>query len=482
MLTESPEIEARPLEAPERALPKVWGLDPVQLHDRFWAARGVQVVRQGERYEIVKGAELFLLTDPRTLVIFRLRDVVEQFSWTSLDVLTVRLHNVREAHYRERITSDEEGRFIRYTRLYGASDTRLARVAFTTDRHLAQRWQNADNVRGMWQRMRREIFPRHRSTLTLRGRVYDRDSAHEVNRFVRDLVGIWERPDVTIPEARQLGKGIWGAGETGPGPETTLIGPVWVGAGRRLEGELGVLGPAVLWDDRSLGFSSEKMEWQEIEPKDVLARPAVLRRKSTFYHVTKRIFDIAAALLGLLVTLPLYPIIMVAIFLEDGRPFFFGHVREAKGGREFKCWKFRSMRRDADRIKEELANNNQADGPQFFMKADPRMTRVGNFLRKRNLDELPQFWNVLVGEMSIVGPRPSPRAENQFCPPWRESRLSVPAGITGLWQVKRTRRHGMDFQEWIKFDMEYAERAGWALDIRILFETAFMLLWGNKTR
>jgi lipopolysaccharide/colanic/teichoic acid biosynthesis glycosyltransferase len=123
-----------------------------------------------------------------------------------------------------------------------------------------------------------------------------------------------------------------------------------------------------------------------------------------------------------------------------------------------------------------LKQKNQADGPQFFIENDPRLTRVGRVLRKYNLDELPQFWNVLVGDMSVVGPRPSPNKENQFCPPWREARLSVRPGVTGLWQIMRTRRAGSDFQEWIKYDLEYVERRSTWLDLQIFFKTIAILL------
>src|SRR4029078_12146779 len=137
-----------------------------------------------------------------------------------------------------------------------------------------------------------------------------------------------------------------------------------------------------------------------------------------------------------------YPLVMIAIWLEDGRPFFFAHMRETiggggvpllkvpsirrggeqgKGGPDFPCLKFRSMRKDAEKVKAELQKLNRADGPQFYIENDPRLTRVGKFLRKYNLDELPQFWNVLLGHMSVVGPRPSPHKENQYCPPWREA-------------------------------------------------------------
>ena len=130
-------------------------------------------------------------------------------------------------------------------------------------------------------------------------------------------------------------------------------------------------------------------------------------------------------------------------------------------------------------MKAELAKQNQADGPQFFIKSDPRLTRVGKIIRKLNIDELPQFFNVLLGQMSVVGPRPSPRKENQYCPPWREARLSVRPGITGLWQVKRTRKQGEDFQEWIRYDIEYVERANWGLDLYVIAKTIWLIVRGS---
>ena len=137
-----------------------------------------------------------------------------------------------------------------------------------------------------------------------------------------------------------------------------------------------------------------------------------------------------------------------------------------------------SMRKDSEQLKAQLAAKNQADGPQFFIEEDPRLTRVGRLLRKANIDELPQFLNVLLGHMSIVGPRPSPRLENQYSAEWRETRLSVRPGITGLWQVNRTRIRGTDFQEWIKYDIEYVENQSWLLDIRIVWKTIVVLIRG----
>jgi lipopolysaccharide/colanic/teichoic acid biosynthesis glycosyltransferase len=199
---------------------------------------------------------------------------------------------------------------------------------------------------------------------------------------------------------------------------------------------------------------------------------------NTVHSASKRLFDIIFALLFIILTLPLWLATMVAIWLEDGRPFIFAHRRETLGGREFPCLKFRSMRKDADRIKATLAQSNQADGPQFYMEHDPRLTRVGRIIRKLNIDELPQFINVLLGHMSVVGPRPSPRAENQCCPAWREARLSVRPGITGLWQVQRTRRVGEDFQEWIKYDIQYVENVNWPMDLQIMCKTVAVILRG----
>jgi lipopolysaccharide/colanic/teichoic acid biosynthesis glycosyltransferase len=154
---------------------------------------------------------------------------------------------------------------------------------------------------------------------------------------------------------------------------------------------------------------------------------------------------------------------------------FFAHRRETLGGREFSCLKFRSMKRNAEQIKAQLQAQNVSDGPQFFVEVDPRSTRVGRFLRTTQLDELPQFINVIAGHMSVVGPRPSPRSENQYCPAWREARLSVRPGVTGLWQIKRTRTRGLDFQEWIRFDLEYVERMSWHLDLWIICKTVQLM-------
>jgi lipopolysaccharide/colanic/teichoic acid biosynthesis glycosyltransferase len=122
-----------------------------------------------------------------------------------------------------------------------------------------------------------------------------------------------------------------------------------------------------------------------------------------------------------------------------------------------------------------LADRNEVDGPQFKIENDPRVTRVGRILRATNLDELPQLFNVLFGQMSLVGPRPSPFRENQICVPWRRARLSVRPGITGLWQVCRGHREQSDFNQWIYYDITYVRNGGFWLDLKILAATVLTL-------
>jgi lipopolysaccharide/colanic/teichoic acid biosynthesis glycosyltransferase len=190
------------------------------------------------------------------------------------------------------------------------------------------------------------------------------------------------------------------------------------------------------------------------------------------YHFFKRVFDIGFSLFALLATLPICVAVALIIKAYDRGPVFFAHKREGLHGKQFGCIKFRTMVRNAHALQAQMRDKNNVDGPQFKIAYDPRITPIGHFLRKTNIDELPQFVNVLLGQMSVVGPRPSPFNENQLCPPWREARLSVKPGITGLWQVSRSRQRGAaDFQEWIMYDTQYVERRSMALDIKILLLT-----------
>ena len=193
--------------------------------------------------------------------------------------------------------------------------------------------------------------------------------------------------------------------------------------------------------------------------------------------VCRRAIDIAAALVGLLLTLPMYPLLIPLVLHRAAGPLFYAARRQTRGGREFGCLKFRTMRTDADALLEQLRAANEVDGPQFKMARDPRVTPGGRILRATNLDELPQFFNVLAGDMSLIGPRPSPDHENRQCPAWREARLSVRPGISGLWQVCRSRDGAAgDFAEWIAYDTRYVRRGGLLTDLWIVLDTIPVVL------
>ncbi len=198
------------------------------------------------------------------------------------------------------------------------------------------------------------------------------------------------------------------------------------------------------------------------------------------YLLAKRTIDVVAATAGLVFLSPVLAGVALLVKLTSPGPVLFADKRQGLGGKEFRCWKFRSMRVGADKLQDELRQQNEVDGPQFKIDRDPRLTPIGGWLRRTNLDELPQLFNVLVGTMSLVGPRPSPDKENQFCPAWRRTRLSIKPGITGLWQVLRMREGGSDFQEWIYYDVEYARHRSLWLDAWILLYTPLSMVAHRK--
>jgi lipopolysaccharide/colanic/teichoic acid biosynthesis glycosyltransferase len=202
------------------------------------------------------------------------------------------------------------------------------------------------------------------------------------------------------------------------------------------------------------------------------------RQWSGFSYVVffKRICDLFGAAVVLAFFAPVFPIIAVVIKLTSPGPVFYKARRQGLHGRQFDCIKFRSMAVGAEKIQERLRVVSQVDGPQFKMEKDPRVSSVGQFLRNTYLDEIPQFINVLLGQMSIVGPRPSPEQENSLCPHWRDARLSVRPGITGLWQICRTRAEAKDFQEWVLYDTEYVRNLSVRLDLWVCWKTAQKLI------
>jgi YD repeat-containing protein len=203
--------------------------------------------------------------------------------------------------------------------------------------------------------------------------------------------------------------------------------------------------------------------------------PVAPARGRLYPDAVKLVFDTAFALLAVVATAPLMLVIAGLIRIDSRGPVLYADIREGKGGRPFRCFKFRTMAVGAAARQRELYATNEMDGPQFKLARDPRVTRVGRWLRATSLDELPQFFNVLLGQMSVVGPRPSPFRENQVCVPWRIARLSVKPGITGLWQVCRRDRALGDFDQWIYYDLLYVREASFATDVRILLATILTL-------
>ena len=200
-----------------------------------------------------------------------------------------------------------------------------------------------------------------------------------------------------------------------------------------------------------------------------------LRTQSTWQLVMKRVMDICGAVVGLILCGIISIFLIPAIKLDSPGPAIFSQIRIGKNGRRFKFYKFRSMYIDAEERKKELMKNNEMDGLMFKMEDDPRITKVGKFIRKTSLDEFPQFWNVLIGDMSLVGTRPPTEDEFNKYNGHYKRRLMMTPGITGLWQVSG-RSSITDFDEVVKLDLEYIDN--WSLlgDIKILFKTVYSVI------
>ena len=186
----------------------------------------------------------------------------------------------------------------------------------------------------------------------------------------------------------------------------------------------------------------------------------------------KRIFDIILGSILLVISIPFFSVVATLIKITSSGPVFFLQKRCGKNRREFKMYKFRTMIKDAESLKKKLKSD--VDGPMFKMKNDPRITSIGRFLRRWSLDELPQLFNVLKGEMSLVGPRPLSNDEMTRNNEWKETRLSVKPGVTGLWQIMG--KSSGKFSDWIKYDTEYVKKRSLFFDFKILSLTITAVL------
>jgi exopolysaccharide biosynthesis polyprenyl glycosylphosphotransferase len=186
-------------------------------------------------------------------------------------------------------------------------------------------------------------------------------------------------------------------------------------------------------------------------------------------QIFKRATDVIISLAGVILLAPFFLLLSLIIRLDSPGPPIFRQIRVGKDERLFACFKFRSMYADADKQKEELLDQNEVDGPVFKIREDPRITAVGRFLRRSSVDELPQLFNVLMGHMSLVGPRPALPSEVQRYQPWHKRRLEVAPGMTGLWQVSG--RSQLTFDEMVLLDLYYIENWSPLLDLQIMVRT-----------
>ena len=480
---------ARPLAPPppaqhpraaNRTAVRVFGLDAVELHDLHWSARGIQPVRRGAAVRINPGIGAYLLLEAQRLVVCDLppTGIVAP---RRARVIHLLIREPGDDAYAERAEADEDGRLIAIRRRYQPHVIREAEAYITRDAALARRWRDAPDQRAARAEARCACGPRGRlARLEAAGRIFDaRAALHDDDLPVELLRAATVHP-AAGGDLVCLGDHVLAHRTARISPRARLIGPAWIGAGQVVLDDDVIVGPCVLGDLHDIDSYDVRSSLASMPapatPGGAGGAMAGAAQSGRAFPALERTVNVLLSLAALALTLPLYPWIMLLIWLEDGRPFFFAHERQTLGGRPFPCLKFRTMCRDAERLKPGLKSINAADGPQFHVPDDPRLLRVGRWMRRLHLDELPQFLNVLAGQMNVIGPRPSPDAENQCCPPWREARLSVRPGITGLWQVMRTRQSGLDFQEWIKFDIEYVEKGGWMMDLMIIRRTFLILL------
>ena len=206
---------------------------------------------------------------------------------------------------------------------------------------------------------------------------------------------------------------------------------------------------------------------------------AAVRRPGKGYLAAKRCFDVVMSFLALILLSPLFLVLAVIIFVDDphGSPIF-SQIRVGKDGRLFRFYKFRSMIVNAEDMLEQLQDQNEMEGPAFKLKDDPRITRIGKFIRKTSLDELPQLVNVLKGELSLVGPRPPlPREVEQYTPK-QMKRLTVKPGLTCYWQTQ-PHRNSLSFDQWLALDLQYINERSALVDLKILFATVKVVFHGD---
>ena len=247
---------------------------------------------------------------------------------------------------------------------------------------------------------------------------------------------------------------------------------------RRVADTCEQVGVTFSMDANFLGLSIERADLLDFDGWGMLAFSSVPRNADAL--ALKRLIDVAVSVVALAISAPLLAVVAVLIKLEDGGPVLFRQDRSGLYGRTFPMYKLRSMVVDAEARKADLAGRNEMSGPVFKLRGDPRVTRVGRWIRRLSLDEFPQFWNVLRGEMSLVGPRPPLPAEVSHYERWQMRRLSMKPGITCTWQVSG--RNDVDFDDWMRLDLEYIDNWSLVLDVVLIARTVPVVVLGRGAR
>lgn len=350
--------------------------------------------------------------------------------------------------------------------------------------------------------------------------------AYEVKEFHRCISSTYDyidlhrstlmkRSHTNFDGEEEIAQDVWVGKDVEISPKSYLLGPILIGDGTRIKDGAQIIGPSVigseclisestlvresiLWDRTSL-LNRSKIEYSIVggescipdeyhiknmivlngtRIKDANLIPSGYNIKgiastkiSTHktFKILKRIIDVALSATGLIVLFPFLVLIALAIKFDSRGPVLYKQKRCGTGGHLFNMLKFRTMVANAEQLHKQLSSKNEHDGPMFKMTKDPRVTKVGEILRKTSFDEFPQLFNVLKGEMSLVGPRPLIMDEMKFSPGWRDIRLKVKPGITGLWQIHG--RSDSPFHDWIQYDVYYVKHQSIWLDVKILFKT-----------
>ena len=455
----------------EPAGPTFWGLPTEGLHRAFWHTCRIAVVRHGATEPGVGPADLYLLLPDAAWVWFDPDQVGDTLRWLKPQVLNLRVSVRSPEGYAERVVMDDTGQFQGIERRYGHATEATYRATLVRSRTLAEAWQRAPDLESASTVLR--TVPRAEQTsLDVAGRFFDSergvDAANTMEgpaAYLRLLATRWRDPHDALWNTQVLGPGVFAAPDCEIAPTARLVGPLWIGRGQRIGENAVVVGPQVLPD---LAGGTESKTKVSPPARVMVSRPAGV---ASGPYALKRPLDLLLAGLGLLISLPLWPLIIAAILIEGGGKPFLSDRRQSKGGRPFDCFKFRSIRSDGDVIHPRLPPDDEPDPPQDRQEEKPQLTRVGSVLRRFGLDELPRLLNVIRGDMSLVGPRAGSNDEDPHCPAWRDARLSVRPGLTGIWRVSRTRPSGQGFTDWIRDDLEYVETQSLFLDARIILKT-----------